>query len=174
MQQVGTVAQHGPMAAELTRIAPDVLDWQIGLLQSTGAAGDVPGVAPDTLVSGTAEGELCGGCLSLLTATLGTPYQLDARGKLLLLEDINEAPHRMERMLAQLAQAGILESAAGFVVGEATDADETDTLPMREIWADLLAPCQKPAVLGFPFGHVAPNYAPPLGVRARLNADTGT
>ena len=105
---------------------------------------------------------------------LGTPYQINAAGRLLLIEDIGEAPHRIERMLAQLAEAGVLGSASGFVIGQATDADDADTVPLHQIWSDLLTPYGKPAVLGFPFGHVTPNYALPLGVRARLDADAGT
>ena len=173
-QRVGTVAMHGPLVFELGRLAPDVLDWQLRLLQDPTPAGPVPGMSSDTLVPGAAEGALCGGCLSLVVATLGTPYQIDAAGKLLLIEDIGEAPHRIERMLTQLAEADVLGSASGFVVGQATDADDTKTLPLRQIWFDLLAPYEKPAVLGFPFGHVTPNYALPLGVRARLDADAGT
>lgn len=173
-QRVGTVALHGPLVFELGRLAPDVLDWELRLLQGPAPAGLVPGRAPDALVPGVAEGGLGGGCLSLVTATLGTPYQIDAAGKLLLLEDIHEAPHRIERMLVQLAQAGVLGSAAGFVIGQATDSDDAETLPLRRIWADLLTPYSKPAVLGFPFGHVTPNHALPLGVRARLDADAGT
>lgn len=173
-QQVGAVSLHGPLVFELGALAPDVLDWQLRLLQDPTPAGLVPGTAPDMLVAGTAEGALCGGCLSLVIATLGTPYQIDAAGKLLLIEDIGEAPHRMERMLAQLAHAGVLDSMAGFIVGQATDADDARTLPMRQIWSDLLIPYGKPAVLGFPFGHVTPNYALPLGVRARLDAGAGT
>jgi len=173
-QRVGTVALHGSLVFELGRLAPDVLDWQLRLLQDPAPAGIVPGIALDTLVPGIAEGALCGGCLSLVAATLGTPYQLDAAGKLLLLEDIHEEPHRIERMLVQMAQAGVLGSAAGFVIGQATASDDSETLPLRRIWADLLAPYGEPAVLGFPFGHVTPNYALPLGVRARLDADAGT
>ncbi len=173
-QRVGAVALHGPLVFELGSLTPDILDWQLRLLQDTAPAGPVPGAAPDALVPGVAEGALCGGCLSLVAATLGTPYQINAAGKLLLLEDIHEAPHRIERMLAQLAQAGVLESAAGFVIGQATDADDSQTLPLRQIWSDLLAPYAKPAVLGFPFGHVTSNYALPLGIRARLDADAGT
>ena len=173
-QRVGAVALHGPLVFELGALAPDVLDWQLRLLQDPAPAGLVPGAAPDTLVPGTAEGALCGGCLSLVVATLGTPYQINAAGKLLLIEDIGEAPHRIERMLAQLAQAGVLDGAAGFIVGQATDADDAHALPMRQIWSDLLIPYGKPTVLGFPFGHVTPNYALPLGVRARLDAGAGT
>jgi len=173
-QRVRTVALHGPMVCELATAPPAVLDWLMGLLFAPEQQHLVPGHAPQTLTPGIAEGALCGGCLSLLCATLGTPYQLDTRGKLLLLEDIDEAPHQIERYLVQLREAGLLAAALGFVVGEATNADNTETLPMAQIWADFLVPYGKPAVLGFPFGHVAENYALPLGIRARLNADIGT
>ncbi len=173
-QNVGTVALHGPLVFELGTLAPDILDWQMRLLQDPQPAGTVPGRATETLVFGTAEGRLCGGCLSLVAATLGTPYQLDTAGKLLLMEDIDEAPHRIERFLAQFAEAGLLPAASGFVVGQSTDADDSRTLPMHQIWSDLLAPYGKPAVLGFPFGHVPQNYALPLGVHARLDADAKT
>ena len=174
-QSVGTVALHGPLIFELgSKLPPQLLDWQLRLLQSREPAGEVPERAADTLVPGLAEGLLCGGCLSLAAATLGTSYQLETRGKLLLLEDIDEAPHRVERYLTQFAEAGLLENATGFVIGQATDADDAATLPMRQIWADILSPYGKPTVLGFPFGHVPRNYALPLGVRARLDADTRT
>ena len=174
-QRVGTVALHGPLVFELgTKLAPELLDWQLSLLQSLLPLGLVPGCATDTLVPGAAEGLLCGGCLSLVAATLGTPFQIDARGKLLLLEDIDEAPHRVERYLSQFAEAGILASAAGFVIGAATGADETHTLPMRQVWAEALQLYGKPAVVGFPFGHVTQNYALPLGVLARLDANRRT
>lgn len=175
VQRVGVLAMHGPLVFELgTKTAPAAREWALRLLQSREPAGVVPGRAPDTLVSGVAEGPLCGGCLSLVVATLGTPYQLDARGGLLILEDIHEAPPHIERFLVQLREAGILEQAAGFVIGEATDVDDAKTLPMRQIWADVLEPLGKPTVLGFPFGHVTENYALPLGVKARLDADAGT
>ncbi len=173
-QRVGTIALHGPLVFELGSLAPNVLDWQIALLQSRTPLGEVPGRATDTLASGIADGPLCGGCLSLVAATLGTPYQINAAGKLLLLEDIDEAPHRVERFLAQMAHAGILEAAAGFVIGQATGADDRQTLPMRRIWVEALEPTGKPAVLGFPSGHVSPNYALPLGVNARLDAGERT
>ena len=173
-QRVGTLALHGPLVFELGTLAPDLLDWQMRLLQDPKPAGIVPGSAAETLVRGTAEGRLCGGCLSLVAATLGTPYQIDTTDKLLLIEDIGEAPHRIERFLAQFAEAGLLAAAAGFVVGQATDADDSQTFPMRRIWLDLLAPYGKPTVLGFPFGHVSNNYALPLGVHARLDADAKT
>ena len=173
-QRVGTVALHGPLVFEMETLAPDILDWQLRLLQDPQPAGIVPGRAANTLVSGTAAGQLCGGCLSLVAATLGTPYQIDTAGKLLLIEDIDEAPHRIERFLAQFAEAGLLSASSGFIIGQSTHADDSRTLPMRQIWSDLLAPYGKPTVLGFPFGHVSNNYALPLGVHARLDADART
>jgi muramoyltetrapeptide carboxypeptidase len=173
-QCVGTVALHGSLVFELGTLAPNLLDWQMHLLQDPQPAGTVPGLAAETLVPGAAEGQLCGGCLSLVAATLGTRYQIDTAGKLLLIEDVGEAPHRIERFLCQFAEAGLLASASGFVVGQATDTDDSRTIPMRQIWSDLLSPYGKPAVLGFPFGHVANNYALPLGVHTRLDADAKT
>ncbi len=174
-QRVGTVALHGPLIFELGHsLSPDLLDWQLRLLQIPESAGEVPEPAAETLVPGTAEGTLCGGCLSLLAATLGTPYQIDTADKLLLLEDIDESPYRVERYLTQFSEAGLLRSASGFVIGQATGADKIHALPMRRIWADALLPYGKPTVLGFPFGHVSRNYALPLGIQARLDANLRT
>lgn len=174
-QRVGTVALHGPMVFELGhKTTPAALDWTLRLLQTPEPLGAVPASAAETLVPGVVDGPLCGGCLSLLAAAVGTRYQVDVRGKLLLLEDIGETPPRIERYLVQLQEAGILAQAAGFIVGAVTDADETDALPMRQLWEDMLAPFGKPTVLGFPFGHVPNNFALPLGVRARLDADAGS
>lgn len=173
-QRVGTVALHGPMVFELgSRTTPEALDWTLRLLQTPEPVGAVPEAAAETLVPGVVEGVLCGGCLSLLAAAVGTGYQVDARDKLLLMEDIHETPPRVERYLIQLREAGILGQAVGFVVGEVSEADETGALPMRQIWADVLEPFGKPTVLGFPFGHIPRNYALPLGVRARLDAASG-
>ncbi len=174
-QRVGVVAAHGPLVFELgDRTAPAAREWALRLLQNPEPPGLVPGRAAGTLTPGVAEGRLCGGCLSLLAAATGTPYQLDARGGLLLLEDVGETPPRIERYLVQLREAGILAQAAGFVVGEATGADERGSLPVRQVWADILEPFGKPTALGFPFGHVAGNYALPLGGRARFDAGAGT
>lgn len=173
-QRVTTVVLHGPLVFELNTLAPEVIDWQLRLLQNTQPAGLVPQAAAETLVPGIASGQLCGGCLSLVAAASGTPYQIETAGKLFLIEDVGEAPHRIERFLVQLAEAGLLQDAAGFVVGEATNADETNTLPMRQLWSELLTPYGKPTVLGFPSGHIPSNYALPLGVHACLDADAKT
>ncbi len=139
-QRVGTVALHGPLMFELGALAPELLDWQLELLQSPEPAGLVPGLAAKTLVPGAAEGLLCGGCLSLVAATLGTPYQIETAGKLLLIEDIGEAPHRIERFLVQFAEAGLLAAAAGFVVGHAPPPPHTKNNTQSPKRCEQLAP----------------------------------
>jgi muramoyltetrapeptide carboxypeptidase len=174
-QKSNIVTIHGPVLVELgTKTPPPMVDWLLRLLQSTDPLGIVPECATDTLVSGSAEGLLCGGNLSLIAGTIGTSYQIDVTDKLLLIEDIGETPWHIERYLIQLREAGILQRAAGFIIGEATNADTSTTLPMRQIWSELLAPLAKPTVLGFPFGHVLNNYSLPLGINARLDAGHGT
>ncbi|HEX5323160.1 MAG TPA: LD-carboxypeptidase [Capsulimonadaceae bacterium] len=175
LQRLNVITFHAPTVWELGARASDSAgEWMLHLLQSKVPLDEVPGRAAHTLIGGAAEGRLCGGCLTLIRATLATPYQIDTTGSLLILEDIDNAPWMIERDLLQLAEAGLLEKAAGFIVGEATNADDTDTQPMRRIWQEMLAPFGKPCVLGFPVGHVCDNLALPLGALARLDADRGT
>lgn len=132
-----------------------------------------------TVVPGVVEGELTGGCLCLVTATCGTPEMVDARGKILVIEDVDEAPYAVDRMLTQLKRCGVLDEAAGFVIGDITNweqhaGDRSETLTIEEIWQDIIAPLGKPTIVGFPFGHVVNPLTVPLGVYARLDATAGT
>lgn len=138
----------------------------------------LPDVPPATMmVGGVAEGELAGGCLTLIADSIGTPEAFDGANKIVLLEDVGERPHRVDAMLTHLVNAGVLDNAAGFVVGEMTN---TDTLgdPGDTNWRDIvrerLSPFGKPTVIGFPFGHVEATLAMPLGRQVRLDADAGT
>jgi len=131
-----------------------------------------------TLVGGAAEGMLVGGCLILMTDSIGTANPLDADGKLLLIEDVDENPHRVDAMFTHLLNSGIAQKAAGFVIGEMTRSDERRDegiggKPWREIVRDRIAPLGKPAVIDFPFGHCKNMLSLPLGIRARLDADAG-
>ncbi|MBI1756004.1 MAG: LD-carboxypeptidase [Fimbriimonas ginsengisoli] len=141
----------------------------------------IPPEAPRarTITPGIAEGEVTGGCLCLLTDSLATPDLLDARGKILIIEDVDEQPHRVDAMFTHLLLAGVLESAAGIAVGEMTHTDEQcDPLIGSRPWEDIvrerIAPLGIPAVVGFPFGHMQAMLTLPLGIRARLDADAGT
>jgi muramoyltetrapeptide carboxypeptidase len=134
---------------------------------------------PTTLVGGVAEGEVVGGCMCLLTDTLGTPEPLETEGKILLIEDVDEHPHRIDAMLTHLLNSGVAHAAAGFLIGEMTRTDErVDAAiggkPWRTIVEDRLAPLGKPLVIDFPLGHAKNMLTLPLGIQARLDADAGT
>ncbi len=127
-----------------------------------------------TLSGGIAEGELTGGNLSLIAATIGTPWELDARGKIIFIEDVDEAPYRIDRMLNQLRLAGKFEDCAGVAIGAWTrcaPAEGKRSLTIEEILRDLILPCGKPVLAGIEAGHCAPTLTLPLGLRYRMNTD---
>jgi muramoyltetrapeptide carboxypeptidase len=114
---------------------------------------------------GVAEGPLIGGNLSLVAALLGTPWAWDARGAILFLEDVNEEPYRVDRLLTQLRLAGVLDAAAGFVLGSFTE----EASPMG-LLQEMLGGLGKPVLAGWPSGHGTPNRPLPMGLRVRLDA----
>ncbi len=177
-QEAGLITFHGPLVAGLGKTGRRSLDQMIGLLSQ-------PGRIPDPLVSsggpqvrlrgGRAAGRLCGGNLSLVAATLGTPFEIDTRSKLLLLEEVGERPYRVDRLLAQLHLAGKLQEAAGLVIGEFKDCREPGGggRPILDIVAEYAGEVPGPVVAGFPFGHGEDNLTLPIGARAVLDGDTG-
>lgn len=135
------------------------------------------GVHPKTLVPGRAAGPLCGGNLSLIAASLGTPWELDATDKVLFLEDIGEKTYRVDAMLTQLRNAGMFDLCAGVVLGAWTDClpeDPDRTLSLTEIFRQLIVPAGKPLVMDFPCGHTQPTLALPMGRPCILDAGAGT
>ena len=118
---------------------------------------------------GIAEGPLIGGNLSLVAALCGTPWAFDARGAVLFLEDINEEPYRVDRLLCQLRLAGVLDAASGFLIGSFTE-----TASPQSVLAEYLHPLNKPILDGWPAGHGSPNRALPIGARVRLDATQAT
>lgn len=126
------------------------------------------------LVPGRAEGPLLGGNLSVLTSLAGTPWFPDFDGALLLLEDHGEYPFRLDRHLAQLANAGVLERISGVLLGHFPACDEPDpaksTFTAAELFEQWFAPLGVPVVAGLPVGHAAPRIALPVGGRVVLEA----
>ncbi len=120
---------------------------------------------------GEAEGPLVGGNLSLLAALCGTPWQLDARGAILVLEEINEAPYRVDRMLQQLSASGVLDGLAGVAIGDnvGCEAPEGAGWALRDVFLDVLGPLGVPVVGDLPIGHGARNRAFVWGARGRLD-----
>jgi muramoyltetrapeptide carboxypeptidase len=132
------------------------------------------------LRGGVAEGRLIGGNLSVLCAVVGTPYEPSFKGKILFLEDIGEKPYRLDRMLTQLLNAGILQQLAGIAVGINRDCEDTTTRNQDEfrqsstdVMKERLSGLGVPVVMNLPFGHVDLNATIPVGAHAKLDGDQG-
>jgi muramoyltetrapeptide carboxypeptidase len=134
-----------------------------------------------TVQKGIANGRLVGGNLSIVCETLGTPYEIEARGKILFLEDTGEEAYRIDRMLTQLRLAGKLEQAAGIVWGECQDCGANDYKPstaspytIGETVDNILSALKIPVLSGLTIGHTNDQLTIPLGVSATLDATNGT
>jgi muramoyltetrapeptide carboxypeptidase len=139
------------------------------------AAGNVSprepwGGAMEPLRGGAAEGILSGGCLSVLTALLGTPHEPDFRGALLFLEDVGEPAYRLDRMLTQWIQSGRLARISGILVGTMAPARGETEEDLRKAFHAAGAALSVPVWYGFPAGHEGRNVPLPFGVRARVTA----
>ena len=159
----GIPAWHAPMPASDWLQPGGEADARLlaERLQRGVQAGDVqqaPAAHPLN-TQGQAQGRLLGGNLAVFTAGVGTPALPDVRGAILFFEDISEDPYRVDRYLAQLAAAGVLAAASGFVLGSFTEAENCDA-----VLADHLHPLGKPVLAGWPAGHGQPNQALPLGL----------
>ena len=132
------------------------------------------------LHGGVAKGRLIGGNLSLICAAIGTPFVPSFNGKILFFEDVGEKPYKLDRMLTQLLNTGILQQAAGVAVGVNHDCEDPDAKSRgeyRQSAADVvkerLSSLRVPVVTGLPFGHVDLNATIPVGVEARLDGRRG-
>jgi muramoyltetrapeptide carboxypeptidase len=167
----GLVTFHGPTArAALTPFS------RASLERALTHAGDPCGAAPgaEVLRAGTAAGPLAGGNLALLAALAGTPYLPPLRGAVVVLEDVNEATYRIDRMLRTLLLAGALDGCAALVAGRFTNCPEPCDDDGRRTLAEVLREAGDalgvPTVLGVPVGHVPDQWTLPLGARAELHA----
>lgn len=131
-----------------------------------------PLAARGVLRPGTAEGKLVGGCLSVLVSLVGTPYDVDTRGKILFWEEVDELPYRIDRMLNHLRMAGKFAGLRGMVVGRLHRCPPTRGMPaltLREMLRDHLRGTRFPVVIDFPAGHAPGKVTLPLGLPARLS-----
>lgn len=174
LQACGLVTFHGPMVAMeiaqgLTGSSEDFFwgtllgkkrQWQIKLAE--------------TIRPGIGEGEMVGGCLSIIVTTLGTPYEIETRGKILFLEDIGERPYRIERMLTHLQMAGKLEGLAGLVFGSFTRCEGEPDRGLKEIIRELFHNASYPVVTGLAAGHGDENLILPFGVKMAVDGEART
>ncbi len=167
LQRADLVTFHGPVVDGFHK-RPDGTAYLLTMLQGERVRWHEP--AQEVIQPGTAEGILAGGCLSVIAATLGTPYALETRGRLLFLEDVNEKPYRIDRMLTQLRQAGRLDGVAGVIFGEMTgcSAGADERVSVRDVIAEIFARAPYPVAFGLPSGHGSGLLTLAFGVRARL------
>lgn len=173
--QCGVTAIHGPMIeGRLARGAEGYEEQSFAsVIQGHGAGLTLSPPQLTPISEGEAAGVLYGGTLTSLVASLGTPYAFDPPvGCVLFLEDVNERPYRLHRMLTQLQLSGILGRAAAVVFGEMRGCDEPDGRPTaRDAIASFFERARIPVLIGFPSGHTTgPCWTLPLGVRVRVSA----
>jgi muramoyltetrapeptide carboxypeptidase len=173
-QHAGLVSYHGPTArAPLSDFSRD------SLVRALQAGTDSCGAALDARVvrGGHATGRLVGGNLALLSSLCGTPWTVDGRGAIVVLEDVGEATYRLDRMLTQLRLSGAFDGCVGVAVGHCTDCpDTTDdgTRTVEAIVTELADALQVPTLQGIPVGHISDQWTVPFGAMATLDADART
>jgi muramoyltetrapeptide carboxypeptidase len=187
-KHAGLVTFHGPFAG--SRLTPYTVDALQAVLMQPQArtvlrlsddhrqrAEAEPQFRARSIRAGVAEGRLLGGNLSLLAALVGTPFAADYTDALLFMEDVREAPYRVDRMLTQLQQSLGLQRAAGLVAGVFDRCEvpsDALTMPLASVFDAQFGAAGVPAVYGWSFGHVRDQLTLPLGVRARLDTEAQT
>ncbi len=171
--RTGLVTFHGPMVAkDIADGTFELLSWNNSL---TGVADwNVPTDRVEVLRPGTARGKLYGGCLSMLVASVGTPFEIQTDDTILFIEDIAEKPFRIDRMLMQLRLAGKLDRVRGFVFGEMLDCLplKGETYTLQQVIMRVLEPYNVPIAYGLKSGHVTGgNITLPIGAQAELAAE---
>jgi muramoyltetrapeptide carboxypeptidase len=174
-RRFGWVTVHGPMAMTLGNIDAEQESHLFSMWTDPGYRPilNFPGL--ECWHPGAAEGVLAGGCLSLITASLETSYEIRTEGKILFLEDQGEPPYRLDRMLTHLKLAGKLNGVSGLLLGEFRDCEPANSnYTAKDVLHEVLDDCNVPILANFPAGHGSTNWAIPLGARVRLDSDAGT
>ncbi|WP_068673762.1 LD-carboxypeptidase [Oceanobacillus sp. Castelsardo] len=173
-QQTGLVTFHGPMVA--SDIAKPHFDYFSAtmfnqLFQPTCLIYSEYLSPLCAHYPGETAGQLVGGNLSLLISTLGTPFEIDTKDKILVIEDIGEEPYRVDSMLNQLKLSGKLREARGIVIGDFANAESklNHSLTIEEVFHDYFSNIGIPVMGGFKIGHCYPHFAVPLGAYAKLS-----
>ncbi|MFC0135870.1 LD-carboxypeptidase [Massilia eurypsychrophila] len=187
-RRAGLVTFHGPVAsssqsdystAHMLAVLMDPLPtYTIPMaMENQRRARAEPHYAIRTVQGGKATGALMGGNLSMVSALAGTPYAADFRHSILFLEDVNEAPYRIDRWMTQLDLSVGLANAAGVMIGicdKCGPGDEPNSLTLDETLDIHLKPLTIPAVTGYSFGHIRHQFTMPMGIRATLDTERQT
>ena len=182
-QKTGLVTFHGPVGStlndpysieQLLRVVMRPKNQQI--ISNVTLSDDKLRTNPDyeryTITKGSATGKLVGGSLTLINALIGTPHEIDFTDALVCIEDVEEAPYRIDRMLTQLIAGGTFSKAKGIIFGVCAGCNNSDnplSFTLKEVILDRIKPLGIPAVYGMSFGHVKNNFTFPIGISAKLN-----
>lgn len=171
----GIVAFHGPMIDRRISRGDEGFDRDSfeRVLRHAEPAGELTAPAVEILREGEASGTLLGGTLTQLLASFRTPFAFDPpRGFVLFIDEVSERPYRLDRMITQLQQSGILARAGAVVIGELPGCDEPSGEPSaRAVMASLFEDFDGPVLIGFPSGHTTgPTMTLPFGVRCTVVA----
>ncbi len=169
-QRTGLITFHGPMLTTLARSDRDSQEGFFNLLTG-GSPPEIKVKGLEILKAGEAQGNLLPGNLTSLVHLLGTPWEPEWRDTILVLEDIGEAPYRIDRLLTHLWAAGRLEQIAGLILGDFDQCGAIELIWQRAL--DLLAHRSIPIWANFPCGHASRNRILPVGAQARLDSSAG-
>jgi muramoyltetrapeptide carboxypeptidase len=177
-QKCGWVTFYGPMVAAGLNSGPGVTKGydENSFLQAIGRkeAGWKLRLRGEPMLTGNATGRVLGGCMTLLEASIGTPWELDTRDSILVLEDRAMKPYQVDRVLMHLKQCGKFEGVRGIVLGDFPESEPAvaGAPTVREVCARILRLLGVPLIFGAPVGHTTrPMLTIPLGIKARLDAD---
>ncbi|HEY5594926.1 MAG TPA: LD-carboxypeptidase [Nitrospiria bacterium] len=175
-RRLGLVTFHGPMAAPNFGKQPSALTdaWFRKILVEAQGKGPIAVDGVKGLRGGLAQGPLAGGCLTMLCSTLGTPYEIQTDGAILLLEDIDEAPYRIDRMLTQLKAASKFKNVRGVIFGTMPGCQppSKSAYVLEDVICDVLADQTFPILYGFPAGHGGEQVTLPIGVPVQMDGST--
>lgn len=161
---------YGPVITQLGRTATGMTkESLLAALTKSAPLGALPSGEAKVVKPGVAEGKIVGGCLSLLTSSIGTPYELETENAILFLEEVNEKAYAVDRMLTQLKNAGKLASAKGIIFGSMVPHEDDDHSLSATI-IDIFSDFPGPVIANFPSGHADFFVTLPLGVKTRLDA----
>jgi muramoyltetrapeptide carboxypeptidase len=181
-EKCGLATFSGPMAAvEMWNSVDPFTEesfWSLLTSPALRTLSNPPETPTIPLRAGKARGRILGGNLALVVSLLGTPYAPDFRNALLVIEDVDEAPHRVDRMLMHLENAGIFQRLRGLIYGQFTDCVPSDPsaphLTVEEVLNEFASRVKTPVLSGLQYGHIAKKLTLPLGIQMELDVEKGT
>lgn len=183
-QETGLVTFHGPVGSTLNDpYSINQLEKVVVFPKEQLEIQNKPLLTPEfttnpeferyTITEGTATGKVVGGSLTLINALIGTPHEIDFTDAIVCIEDVEEAPYRIDRMLTQLIEGKTFRKAAGILFGVCAGCNESTnpiSFTLKEVIMDRIKPLGIPAAYGMSFGHVENNFTFPIGISAKMDA----